>query len=156
MATASGYQLPADVADFTNRYHELLSRAIGDRMRQVGVPDDMIGIEWWGVDQGPFVRYDPPQCGGNVRVGINGRAGINVDAAVFDDNAPKVGNLSSWKRGSLRDRIDAVIAHEYTEVLAPRGVDFHVHALKNAERTSLKISARARGILRDHRRAEGY
>jgi hypothetical protein len=156
MAKAPGYQLPADIADFANRYQDPLSRMVGNRMRQVGVPDEMIGVEWWGVDKGPFVRYHPPQLGGNIRVGLGGKAGINVDPAVFDANAPKMGNLSSWKSASLRDRIDAVIAHEYTEALAPQGVDFHIHALKNAENTPLTISDRARQILKEYRQAEGY
>jgi hypothetical protein len=156
MATAQVYQLPIDVADFANRYQESLSRTIGNRMRQIGVPDEMIGVKWCGVDPGAFVRYQPPQLGGNIRVGIGGKPGINVDAAVFDANAPKVRNLPSWKTSRLRDRIDAVIAHEYTEVLAPSGVDFHIHALKNAENTPLKISSLARQILTEYRQAEGY
>jgi hypothetical protein len=45
MAKAPGYQLPADIADFANRYQEPLSRAIGNRMRQVGVPEEMIGVK---------------------------------------------------------------------------------------------------------------
>jgi hypothetical protein len=154
--TAPGYQLPAEVADFADRYQEPLSRAIGNRMRQVGVPEEMIGVEWWGVERGPFVRYQPPRLGGNIRVGTSGKPGINVDPAVFDANAPKVGNLPSWRAARLRDRIDAVIAHEYTEALAPTGVDFHIHALQNAENTPLQISDMARQILREYRRAEGY
>jgi hypothetical protein len=156
MAKAPGYQLPTDIADFANRYQDLLSRAIGNRMRRVGVPDEMIGVEWWGVDKGPFVRYQPPQLGGNIRAGLNGKPGINIDPAVFDANAPKMGNLPSWKPANLRDRIDAVITHEYTEALAPQGVDFHIHAVKTAENTLLKISDRARQILREYRQAEGY
>ena len=156
MANTAVYQLPTDVADFANRYQEPLNRAIGSRMRRVGVPDEMIGVEWYGVDRGPFVRYQPPQLGGNIRVGTNGKPGLNVDPAVFDANAPKVRILPSWKSARLQDRIDAVIAHEYTEVLAPAGVDFHIHALKNAENTPLKISDWARQILRVYRQAEGY
>jgi hypothetical protein len=156
MARAAGYQLPRDVADFANRYQDPLSQAIGNRMRLVGVPEDMIGVEWWGVDKGPFVRYHPPQLGGNIRRGINGKPGINVDPAVFDGNAPRMGNLPSWRSARLRDRIDAVIAHEYTEALAPHGVDFHIHAVNNAENTLLKISDEAREILKEYRQAEGY
>ncbi len=154
---APRYQLPVGIADFANRYQDSLSRAIGNRMRRLGVPDAMIGVEWWGVDHGSFVRYQPPQLGGNIRVGLNGNPGINVDPAVFDADAPKMGNLSSWRAGSLRDRIDAVIAHEYTEVpLPPNGVDFHIHSVKNAENTSLTISDQARQILKEYRQAEGY
>ncbi|HZT80358.1 MAG TPA: hypothetical protein VFA26_09055 [Gemmataceae bacterium] len=39
---------------------------------------------------------------------------------------------------------------------APQGVDFHIHALKNAENTPLKITDRARQILKEYRLAEGY
>ena len=91
-----------------------------------------------------------------MQLGTNGQPGINVDPAVFDANAPKMGNLPSWRLASLRDRIDAVIAHEYTEALAPQGVDFHLHAVKNAENTPLKISDWARLILEEYRQAEGY
>jgi hypothetical protein len=157
-----GWQSPQAIGSrpilptFTDRYQEALNRVIGNRMRRVGIPEEMIGIKWWGIEKGAFVRYHPPQLGGNIRVGSNGKPGIHVDAAVFDRNAPKVGVLSSWRSASLRDRIDAVIAHEYTEALAPHGVDFHIHAVKNAENTPLTISDRARQILREYRRAEGY
>jgi hypothetical protein len=156
MARAPSYQLPPDIAEFADRYKDALSRAIGNRMHRVGVPNDMIGVEWWGVEKGPFVRYQPPQLGGNIRAGINGKPGINVDPAVFDANAPKMGSLPSWRSARLRDRIDSVIAHEYTEALAPQGVDFHIHALKNAENTPLKISDRARQILKEYRLTEGF
>jgi hypothetical protein len=116
----------------------------------------MIGVAWYGVDKGPFVRYYPPQLGGNIRVGLNGKPGINVDAAVLDVNAPKMGKLAAWKSARLQDRIDAVIAHEFTEVLAPHGVDFHTYALTLAENTTLTISDRARQILREYRVAEGF
>jgi len=67
-----------------------------------------------------------------------------------------MGQLPSWRSAGLRDRIDAVIAHEYTEVTAPEGVDFHVHALAKAENTPLKITNRARQILKEYRLVEGY
>lgn len=156
MTTTPGYQLPADVADFANRYQEPLSRAIENHMRRLGVPLAMIGIDWRGIDPDPFVRYYPPQLGGNIRRGIHGSPGINLDPAVLDVNAPKMNALASWRSARLRDRIDAVIAHEYTEALAHQGIDFHVHALTAAENTPLLISDRARQILRDYRRAEGY
>lgn len=156
MAQGPGYQLPPEIADFADRFQEALNRAIANRMRQVGVPEEMIGIKWWGVEEGAFVRYYPPQLGGNIRAGTNGVPGINVDPAVFDPNAPKMGNLPVWRSASLRDRIDAVIAHEYTEALAPDGADFHTHAVKDAENTTLGITDRARQILRAYRQAEGY
>jgi hypothetical protein len=154
MANAPGYRLPPDVADFADRFQAELERAVGNRMRRVGVPPDMIGIRYWGVDAGAFVRYHPPQLGGNIRSGLDGRPGINVDAAVLDADAPKVGSLAAWRAGALKDRVDAVIAHEFTEVTAPPGGDSHAHAVGTAELTPLAITDRARQILREYREAE--
>lgn len=156
MSRGTRYQLPPAIADFADRYQEALSRAVANRMRQVGVVERMIGVKWWGVEEGAFVRYHPPQLGGNIRLGTDGSHGINVDPTVFDPDAPKMGSLPSWRSASLRDRMDAVIAHEYTEALAPDGVDFHVFAVRNTENTPLKITDRARQILRAYRQAEGY
>jgi hypothetical protein len=150
------YQLPPEIAEFADRFQEPLNYVVSDRMRRVGVPEEMIGIDWYGIDQGAFVRYQPPQIGGNLRVDVRGRRGINVDAAVFDADAPKVGQLPSWRSASLKERIDAVIAHEHAEVTAPDGVDFHIHAVQTAENTPLRITDQARQILREYRQAEGY
>ena len=156
MAKGPNYRLPAEVIDFARRYRPLLEAAVAERMRHVGVPEDMIGIRYWGVETGAFVFYDPPQLGGNIRVGLDGRPGINVDPAVFDSDAPKVRDLQAWRSASLKDRVDAVIAHEYTEVNAPAGCDFHQHAVAMAEVTELNITERARGILREFRLTEGF
>jgi hypothetical protein len=50
----------------------------------------------------------------------------------------------AWARARLRDRIDAVIAHEYEECL--RGSD--AAARRHAPTTRLRISDEARAILR--------
>jgi hypothetical protein len=115
----------------------------------------MLGIRFWGVDPGPLVRYHPPQLGGNIRVGRDGRLGIHVVVAVFDVNAPKAGDLTAWRSGSWKDRIDAVVAHEFAEVSAPDGGDFHSFALATADRTRLAVTARARQILQEYREADG-
>ena len=156
MAKGPGYELPENLAKLADQYQDRLNQVVGNRMRRVGVPEEMIGIDYYGVDPGPFVRYDPPQLGGNIRAGRHGKPGINVDPAVFDADAPKMGSLSSWRLASVQDRIDAVIAHEYTEALAPPGQDFQIYALTSAEDTPLQISDRARQILREYRQAEGY
>ena len=39
----SRYELPGDIANFAERFEPLLDRAVADQMRQVGVPEDMIG-----------------------------------------------------------------------------------------------------------------
>lgn len=157
MAQSPRYQLPAEVADFANRYEELLNHAIAKRMKQVGIPDEMIGISWWGEEPGAFVlARQPPQLGGNIRIGLDGLPGINVDPAVLDVNGHKVGKLESSCSANLKDRVDAVIAYEFTEVTAPSEVDGHIYAMQNAENTPLMITFAARAILREYRITEGF
>jgi hypothetical protein len=150
-------QPPVDVVDFADRYYETLKRVIGDRMRQVGVPEEMIGFEYLGIDEGPFVRYPTSQIGGNINPHRfpGRRPGINIDLGVLDANHPAMTNAPSWATARLRDRVDAAIAHEYTEASAKPlpGLDFHEQALKFAPDTALKISPAAREILREYRTA---
>jgi len=45
---------------------------------------------------------------------------INVDLAVLDVAYPRAAVMSpSWRTASLKDRVDAIIAHEYEESQAP-------------------------------------
>lgn len=153
-------QLPVDVVDFANRYYEPLNRLIGNRMRQVGVPDEMIGFKYPGIDEGAFVRYPISQMGGNINPHVfpGRKPAINLDVGVLDADHPAMSKVPSWSKATLRDRIDAAIAHEHTEALATPmpGLDFHQQALKFAPDTSLNISSRARQILREYRTAMGF
>jgi hypothetical protein len=153
------YRPPTDVLRFSAEYEAELNAASAKRMRQVGVPEEMIGIRGMPFeDAGAFVRTHA-QGGGNLRAGtIPGiGAGINVDLAVLDTQYPPMSGVPSWSRASLKDRLDAVIAHEYTEALAPTtlavGLPSHRHALQNAPDTSLNITLRAREILVEYHRA---
>src|SRR5271155_1422617 len=113
-------QPPVDVVDFANRYYEPLNRVIGNRMRQVGVLEEMIGFKYPGIDEGPFVRYPTCQIGGNINPHMSPgcKPGINLDLGVLDANHPAMSKVPSWEKATLRERIDAAIAHEYTEALA--------------------------------------
>jgi hypothetical protein len=87
-------------------------------MRQLGVPDSMIGIRNYpGVAEGPFTRFRSTQIGGNVNPNLmpGRQAGIALDHGIFDAAHPQMGNVPSWRRASLRDRMDAAIVHEYLE-----------------------------------------
>lgn len=152
-------QPPVDVVDFANRFYEPLNRFIGKRMRQVGVPDEMIGFKYPGIDEGPFVRYPTSQMGGNINPHVfpGRKPAINLDLGVLDINHPAMTKVPSWSKATLRERIDAAIAHEYTEALAKpmSGLNFHEQALKFAPDTPLNISPRARQILREYRTAMG-
>jgi hypothetical protein len=153
-------QPPVDIVEFANRYYEPLNRLIGNRMRQVGVPDEMIGFRYPGIDEGPFVRYPIPQMGGNINPYVfpGRKPAINLDEGVLDANHPAMSNVPSWSNANLRDRIDAAIAHEYTEALAKpmSGLNFHEQALKCAPDTPLNISPRARQILSEYRTVMGF
>jgi hypothetical protein len=147
MAKAPGNQVPADPAahatDFATRNADALERIVQQRMRDVGVPDRLIGDTPLGG--GSRRAFHPDECtGGGVTVG----RGINVDSGVLNPellgNPNSGGAAAAWARAGLRDRIDAVIAHEYEECL--RGTD--LAARQHAPTTSLQISDEARAILR--------
>jgi hypothetical protein len=74
---------------------------------------------------------------------------INVDSGVLNPNLlgdPVAGGAAlTWSMARLRDRIDAVIAHEFEEAIAGT----HGAALQNAPNTNLNISNGARQILRE-------
>ena len=105
------------------------------------------------------MRYPTSQIGGNINPHtLPGRKpGINLDLGVLDAKHPAMSKVPSWATASLRDRIDAAIAHEYTEALANPmpGLNFHEQALKFAPDTPLNISSHARQILREYRTALG-
>lgn len=113
-------------------------------MRDVGVPGHLIGDMPFG---GGTRRAFHPQAGegGGVTVG----RGINVDSGVFNPNLlgdPAAGGVArTWSRARLRDRMDAVIAHEYEEAVGGT----HDVALRNAPNTRLNISSEARQLLRE-------
>ena len=114
-------------------------------MRQLGIPDEMIG----GVTQrlgGRSGAFNPNNLHGGGVFGKN----IEVDAGVLSDQlfGPGV---------RLRDRIDAVIAHEFEEALSPARNVFsrHLDSLRKAPNTNLPISDNARSLLRTKLSVEG-
>ena len=165
---ASGpYQSPDSVIDFTTRYYAELNIVLGNRMRQLGVPEDMIGIRSYpGLDEGPFVRFPSTQIGGNLNPNVmpGRQAGVALDHGIFDVAHPRMTRISSWSRSTLRDRVDTAIVHEYIEAtLRPpshlkglAAVDWlHNEAVRRAPDTTMPITARARRILTEYRQAAG-
>jgi hypothetical protein len=109
---------------------------------KIGVPAQLIG----DIPLGGGLRraFHPNEtAGGGVTIGV----GICVDSGIFNPELlgdPAVGGAArAWARARLRDRIDAVIAHEYQECI--RGTD--AAARQHAPTTVLRISAEARAIL---------
>jgi hypothetical protein len=157
--SAGRYRPRPEILAFSAEWETVLDHAIANRMRSIGVPDAMIGIRGLPYeDPGAFVRT---HAVGGSNNNIPGRGimgdgpGINVDLAVLDQKFTPMLSVQSWATARLRDRIDAVIAHEYTEVCHDVSVSErtpHQYAIELAPETSLRISDRARQILREYRR----
>ena len=133
----------AHAVDFANRNADAFERIVQQRMRDVGVPVHLIGDIPLG---GGMARAFHPQeaTGGGVTVG----RGISVDSGILNPELlgdPATGGAArAWANARLRDRMDAVIAHEYEECI--RGTD--AAARQHAPTTVLRISGEARAILR--------
>jgi hypothetical protein len=135
---------PKDIADHASavaqEWEDVGERYVRKRMRELGIPEHMIGEPTYGGD-GKWRAFNPlgQQGGGCVTA-------VVVDSGVLNPD------LLKGKRGGriypklgIRPRIDAAIAHEYEE-LRHRGS--HVDALKAAARTELPISDKARRLCR--------
>ena len=123
------------------------------RMRELGVPEDKIGVRRRELNYRRAAFLPGERDGGGVTPD-----GINVDSGVLNPelNAEAIGPEASslWARSRLRDRIDAVIAHEHEERIAGS----HDDAVFLAVGTPLPISNRARRILEaiaDHEARRG-
>jgi hypothetical protein len=145
----SARQIPADpaehAADFSRRYAEDIDLAVSQRMLDLGIAAERIGMPDYdaGIRQAAFHPHGT--LGGNISP--DGR--IIVDSGVFnlellkEDYGKKASEL--FRKSPLPDRLDSIIAHEYEE--HRNGFD-HRKALKAAPKTELPISQRAREIAR--------
>jgi hypothetical protein len=130
---------PANHAqDFARRWADRLDTWCALRMEALGIPLERIGA----ADLRPYMSwcaFDPEgREGGSIT------SGIVINSGVLNPHL-LVGRPGSeaWARARLRDRIDAVIAHEYEE----SQVGTHKGAIVTAPRTTLPISPGARSIL---------
>jgi hypothetical protein len=114
------------------------------RMRELGIPEHRIGAP--DYERGGISRAFLPEetIGGTNGIGQR----LFVDSGVLNPelNAETIGPDASkmWAEARLRDRIDAVTAHEHLE--SP-GVP-HDEVVQRAPETELPISEKARKILR--------
>ncbi len=142
--------VPADPAEHARQFaaewadrFEVYARR---RMREVGVPEHLIGA----VDVENRIErraFFPHQSGGGRNIY---RRGINLDSGILNpallDVFPDPEVRSMWAHARLRDRAEAVIAHEFEEATGVRPVD-HPEAVRKAPDTRLGISEEARQIL---------
>ena len=131
--------------DFATRYWEPLEAIARKRMREVGVPEDRIGMLDADNDFRLAAFHPHRTVGGEVHH-QTGR--INLDAGIFmpdllaEGLPPEVSSLHAKSRASVRQ--DAIIAHEFEE-----GVHGdHVAAVEHAPDTRLTIKEEARRLLR--------
>jgi hypothetical protein len=131
----------AHAKDFALRYAEELEQVCSVRMEELGLPSRRIGFNDPDL-RGAWRVFFPDPGKGGVVFGD----GIGVDSGILNpdlmkpDYGRKAGRL--FEKSRLRDRLGAIIAHEYEE----SRVGTHAAALKAAPRTALPISERAREI----------
>src|SRR5262249_5350793 len=108
------------------------------RMRELGIPEDMIGAEdlYRNIPKRAFVPDE--WVGGHLTTGITINSGV-LNPKLLEGKGSRV-----WAKARLRDRIDAGIAHEWEEDRNRT----HEAALKSAPKTDLPITDGARRILR--------
>jgi hypothetical protein len=143
-----GVHVPADPADyaedFAHRYAEQLDWLAAIRMEERGIPSERIGSSdhRHGLAGRAFNPYE--RDGGGIFPG--GR--ISLDSGSFnpDQLTEQYGKRAGkvWAKSRLRDRWDALVAHEDAEWRL--GGDHHA-AVRVAPETELPISDRARQIL---------
>ena len=107
-------------------------------MQELGIPEQLHGA--------PDFDGDGKWCAFIARSRTGGRltSGITVNSGCLNPELLCGKGSRVWAKARLRDRIDAVIAHEYEE----DRLGSHKLALKHAHKTGLPISDGARRICR--------
>jgi hypothetical protein len=126
--------------DFAHRWRDKIEQHCTIRMDELGIPENMNGQPDYGGG-GRWHAFDP-----HGRKGGANTTGVVVDSGVLNPDllkGMKGGRI--WRRARLRDRIDAIIAHEHEEL---RHQGSHTAALKAAAKTELPISRGARRLCR--------
>jgi hypothetical protein len=146
--------LPPSARGFTGRPKEIAEHAsqvarewedVGERyarrrMRELGIPENQIGQPDYAGD-GKWRAFDPDTLtGGQNTTGVTVNSGILNPELLKGEKGQRI-----WPKMRLKDRIDAIIAHEYEEL---RAEGKHVDALKAAAKTNLPISDEARRLNR--------
>jgi hypothetical protein len=110
-------------------------------MMELGIPDGQIGTPNYGPGPRRLAFQPYGEAGGRIKA--DGE--IIVDSGLLNDDLleHKYGNKAGqmFERARLRDRLDAILAHEFEE--HRQGMDQDA-ALKFAPRTELPISDQAR------------
>jgi hypothetical protein len=135
---------PRDIAEHASQiareWEDVGESYVRGRNRELGIPKHMNGEPDYGGD-GRWRAFNPKGTTGG-----NNTTGVSVDSGVLNPEllkGRKGGRI--WPKMRLKDRIDAIIAHEYEELQAGGR---HAEALKAAAKTELPISEEARRLNR--------
>jgi hypothetical protein len=145
IGTPPSRRVPTDPAahavQSAREWEDVCERYVRRRMRELGIEQDRVGaVEY--AEGGVRRAFSPGERIGGT---CDGFGRLYVDSGCLNPEllkGEKGGRV--WPKARLRDRIDAVIAHEYEE--ARHGS--HEAALSAAPKTELPISDGARRILR--------
>jgi hypothetical protein len=143
----SARRIPADIRQHARQtayeYADRLENYVEGRMHALGIPEHQIGHA--DKSRGlPWAVFHPQGIRGGTVIGYR----IVVDSGVLnlelleERYGPEVGEV--WAKSRLRDRIDAVIAHEEAE----SRTGSHAGAEALAAETRLPVSEGTRRILR--------
>jgi hypothetical protein len=135
--------IPADSATHAQgvarEWRDVAATYVQRRMKELGIPEEKIGADDPRAGK-PWRAFDPDELtGGSISTGIV------IDSGVLNPDllkGQKGGRV--WAKETLRNRIDAIIAHEWAE---DQTFD-HGEALKAAAKTELPVEKGARRILR--------
>ncbi len=130
---------PAEHAeDFALRWVDRLDEYCAIRMEELGIPQHFQGADDLRKNM-RWCAFDAHgREGGNITGGITVNSGVLNPELLKGERGGRI-----WSKARLRDRIDAIIAHEYEE---SKSVD-HAAALNAAAQTELPVTRGARRIL---------
>jgi hypothetical protein len=129
----------AHAEDFAHRYAHDLDAYCAIRMEELGIPEHLHGAPDFASDGQwrAFIAHD--------RVGGRITTGITVNSGCLNPHLLKgLPGSRVFAHATLRDRIDAIIAHEYEE----DRLGTHELALRHGAKTALLVTEGARRILR--------
>jgi hypothetical protein len=134
---------PPDSADhaeeFAHAWADRLDEYCALRMEEMGIPDDKNGAPDFGGD-GRWLTFQPrDRSGGNITTGVVVNSGCLNPELLKGEKGGRI-----WPKARLRDRIDAIIVHEWEE----DRLGSHEAAVKAAPKTDLPVGDGVRRILR--------
>jgi hypothetical protein len=157
----AGKTPPKAIQGMSKDQVEAWNKKIAERMKKLGIPENNIGVKKRVYDpvsgelqserpmiaakeNGDALNTSNYDRGGNMRsfrsADEHEELGISVHGNVFDDWP----GFDLWNQSSVEDRIDAIIAHEWSEFNELT----HWETVQAAPETNLAIRDRARELLR--------